>query len=135
MNDPQAGMPPDISCLWESHELRIAALENELAGLKSQSMLNEAKARSPEEEAIREASLVRALEIAAELFPSSVRPTLETLVDPEANEELLSCTVVWGGEHHETLKRRLEWHRRVEELPGIHPWEIGISVCPPHGTK
>ena len=135
MNDPRAGMPADPSVLLQGLELRVSALESELAGVKAHVMLDDAKVRSPQEEAIREASLVKALEIAAELFPSQAKPVLETMVDPEANEEWLVCTAWWDGDFEDLFAREQEWHRRVEQLPGLRPLEVTISVVPPHGCE
>ncbi len=135
MNEPRVGMPPDASLILQNYESRIAALENDFAALKGQGKRDQSKGRSPEEEAIRQASLAKVLEIAAELFPSPVKPILETLFDPDAEEELLTCTVEWDGETRDGIDRSAEWHRRIDELPGLLPLELGISVMPSHGTE
>ena len=134
MNEPRAGIPADPSFRLSTLELRVAALESKFAAQDAQAKLEEAKVRSPEEEAIREASLVRALEIAAALFPSPVKPILETLVDPDAEEEFLVCTVEWDGEAQVALKQKLEWHRQVAALPGLHICELSISIVPHHAS-
>src|SRR4051794_31751222 len=115
MNDPRAGMPANPSVLLQGLEVRVRALETELAGVKAQVKLGEGTVRSPDEEAVRQASLVKALEIAAELFPSDSKPILETMVDPEATEEWLVCTAWWNGDFEDLFAREQEWHRRVEQ--------------------
>jgi hypothetical protein len=135
MNEPRVGIPPDLELRMVELEGRIAALESEMTHLQTVAGLPTGTTPSQERTVIRVNSLARALEAAAELFPSPTKPVLERLMDPDAGESLLTCTVEWAGDPEDSLKRTLDWHERIEGLPGLKPLELGICVLHPHGTN
>ena len=78
-----------------------------------------------------EPSFHKVVAVTQEMFPGSA-PEIETMADPEdAENPFIVVTVQWAGDPRESVKKRLDWHRRVSLACAGQPGGVRLSIVSP----
>lgn len=121
---------PELAALIMRQNLRIAELERQLREIRialgqQQNRYERAAAHIQEHDPCM-ADVVR---VTNELFPGKTH--IEIISDPEEPESSsVVFTVSATGDSQDIVTRRLEWHRRIANIPAGNSGTFALSVIP-----